>query len=79
MTRPCSRAFVFSFIMAFLIATALTVMAGPEPRDLQGPTGLITVARYVKVNGQPAATGDIVSSGGTVETVTATISRSEGR
>lgn len=34
----------------------------------QEPVGHLTVTGTVRVNGQPAATGDIVSSGGTVET-----------
>jgi hypothetical protein len=34
----------------------------------QEPIRQLTVVGKVRVNGQPAATGDIVSSGGTVET-----------
>lgn len=51
----------------------LTVLAGATqfvlPRaTAQDPVGLLTVTGKVKVNGHPAATGDIVASGSNVET-----------
>ena len=57
------------------LALCLTIvlMAGLAPSVCsaalaQDPVGLLTVTGKVKVNGQPAATGDIVASGSTVET-----------
>jgi len=60
---------------SLVLCLALTLVAGsaqlvlPSARA-QEPMGAmtLTVSGKVKVNGQPAATGDIVSSGSTVET-----------
>lgn len=68
-SRTWSRAaLVLSLTIAFLGATAMTTWAGSAPPELQEPTGHLTVTGKVRINGQPAATGDIVSSGSTVET-----------
>jgi hypothetical protein len=55
------------------LALALALVAGssqvllPAARA-QDPIGLLTVTGMARVNGHPAATGDIVASGSTVET-----------
>lgn len=51
--------------MVFLAAA--TQLALPTSRA-QDQMGQLTVIGKVRVNGQPAATGDIFSSGGTIET-----------
>jgi hypothetical protein len=56
--------FAFCLVMAFLFASAQVALPGSR---LQEETGHLTVVGKVRVNGQPAATGDIVS-GSTVET-----------
>jgi len=55
------------------LALTLTFLAGSSQvlspaAHAQEQTGQLTVTGMVKVNGQPAATGDIVASGSTVET-----------
>ena len=65
-SRTRSRmALAFGLVVVFLNASAVVECAGGE---LQNPVGQLTVVGKVRVNGQPAATGDIVSSGSTVET-----------
>jgi hypothetical protein len=65
-TRICSvRSLAFCLTLAFLVTSAQLVL--PVARA-QEPMGQLTVTGKVRVNGQPAATGDIVSSGSTVET-----------
>ena len=65
-TKICSgRSLAFALTLVFL--TALALVALPSARA-QEQIGLLTVTGMVKVNGQPAATGDIVASGSTVET-----------
>jgi len=56
---------VLSMTFALLAATAAF---GLQTAHAQDRVGLLTVVGMVKVNGQPAATGDIVSSGSGVET-----------
>ena len=51
--------------LAFLAVAAQIVLPGAQAQD---PVGHLTVVGKVRVNGLPAATGDIVSSGTTVET-----------
>ncbi len=65
-TKICSRRYLaLCLTLAFLAGSAQLVL----PIALaQQPPGHLTVVGMVKVNGQPAATGDIVSSGSTVET-----------
>src|SRR5258706_14383425 len=53
--------------LAFLAGFSQVLL--PAARS-QEQMGLLTVTGMVKVNGQPAATGDIVASGSTVETAT---------
>ena len=60
-----SRFLALCLTLAFLGATAQVVL--PSARA-QEEMGQLTVTGKVRVNGQPAATGDIVSSGSTVET-----------
>jgi uncharacterized Zn-binding protein involved in type VI secretion len=65
------RALTFTFALVFLNAGVTFALAGgavQEQEPKQEPIGLLTVTGRVTVNGQPAATGDIVSSGSTVET-----------
>lgn len=64
--RICNRRFsVFCLTLAFLAGAVQVVL--PSARA-QEPMGALIVTGKVRVNGQPAATGDIVSSGSTVET-----------
>ena len=51
--------------IAFLAATTPVVMTRARAQDQMGQ---LTVTGMVKVNGKPAATGDIVASGDTVQT-----------
>ena len=65
------RALTFSLALVFLNAGATFVLAGgavQEQEPKQEPIGLFTVTGRVTVNGKPAATGDIVASGSTVQT-----------
>lgn len=60
-----SRYLALCLTFALLAVSAQLVL--PTARA-QEPIGHLTVTGKVRVNGQPAATGDIVSSGSTVET-----------
>lgn len=60
-----SRSLALSLSLAILSVGAQVLL--PSARA-QEPMGQLTVVGKVRVNGQPAATGDIVSSGSTVET-----------
>jgi hypothetical protein len=59
-----SRSLVLFLSFVLIVGCAPNVSA----KALDLPMGLLTVTGMVKVNGQPAATGDIVSSGSVVET-----------
>jgi hypothetical protein len=59
------RSLALGLTLAFLAGSVQFVL--PTARA-QEPMGLLTITGKVRVNGQPAATGDIVSSGSTVET-----------
>jgi len=59
------RTFALSLTLIFL--AGLAPLAAPVTRA-QDPVGMLTVTGMAKVNGKPAATGDIVSSGNSVET-----------
>jgi hypothetical protein len=59
------RCLALGLTLAFLAGTVPCVLAITQPQDT---VGLLTVTGMVKVNGQPAATGDIVASGSGVET-----------
>jgi hypothetical protein len=59
------RSLALCLTLAFLAGSAQVVL--PTARA-QEPMGALTVTGKVRVNGQPAATGDIVASGSTVET-----------
>ncbi len=66
-TKTRSVRFLTLFLsLAFL--AGISQVALPAVRAQAEPVGLLTVVGMVKVNGQPAATGDIVASGSTVET-----------
>lgn len=61
-----NRRFTASMLTLAVLATAaLVALPGVQAQD---QIGKLTVTGMVKVNGKPAATGDIVSSGSTVET-----------
>jgi hypothetical protein len=60
-----SRYLKLCLALAFLAVAAQIVLPVARAQD---PVGLLTVTGMVKVNGKPAATGDIVASGSTVET-----------
>jgi hypothetical protein len=65
-TRTTSiRSLALCLGLAFLAGTAQFML--PTARADE-PMGLLTVTGMVKVNGKPAATGDIVASGSVVET-----------
>jgi hypothetical protein len=59
-----SRSLAFCLTMLFLAGSVQFVLPAVHADD---PVGLLTVTGMVKVNGQPAATGDIVASGSDVE------------
>lgn len=59
------RWLALSLAIAFLAATTPVVMTGARAQDQMGH---LTVTGMVKVNGRPAATDDIVSSGDGVQT-----------
>ena len=59
------RSLALCLTLAFLAGAAQVVL--PSARA-QEPVGQLTVTGKVKVNGQPAATGDVVASGSTMET-----------
>lgn len=59
------RTLMLCLTLAFLAGLTQIVL----PRALaDDPMGMLTVTGMVKVNGKPAATGDIVSSGSSAET-----------
>ena len=59
------RTLTLCLTLAFLAGLTQIVL----PRALaDDPMGLLTVTGMVKVNGKPAATGDIVASGSSTET-----------
>ena len=60
-----SRWLALCLTLGFLGTAAQVMLPGARAQE---PIGLLTVVGKVRVNGQPAATGDIVSSGSTVET-----------
>ena len=62
------KALAFSLAFVFLNAAAVVLWASGAVWELQEPVRQITITGRVRVNGQPAATGDVVSSGSTVET-----------
>jgi ferric-dicitrate binding protein FerR (iron transport regulator) len=61
------KALAFSLALVFLNAGATFVLAGGAVRE-QDAIGQLTITGRVTVNGLPAATGDIVASGSTVQT-----------
>jgi hypothetical protein len=60
-----ARSLALCLTLAFLTGSTQLVL---ERARAQERTGELMVTGKARVNGQPAATGDIVSSGGTVET-----------
>lgn len=65
MSKKTKRFLVLSVGLAFI--AGMSQLALPAVRA-EEPMGMLTVVGMVKVNGKPAATGDIVASGSTVET-----------
>jgi hypothetical protein len=66
MTKICSgRSLALVLTLAFLAGFSQVLLPAARAQE---QIGLLTVTGTVKVNGQPAATGDIVASGSTVET-----------
>ncbi|MEO6390913.1 MAG: hypothetical protein ABIP75_03620 [Pyrinomonadaceae bacterium] len=67
LTRTSTQRYLtLGLTVAFLILTAQLILPSVQADD---PIGLLTVTGMVKVNGKPAATGDIVASGSGIETV----------
>ncbi|HEV7745003.1 MAG TPA: hypothetical protein VGO56_08395 [Pyrinomonadaceae bacterium] len=64
MTKTSRRCLALALSIAFIGATQLVVTSGHAEDQM----GQLTVVGMVKVNGKPAATGDIVSSGDAVQT-----------
>lgn len=60
-----NRSLALYLTLAVLGAAAPAVLPAIRAQE---PIGMLTVTGKAKVNGQPAATGDIVSSGSNVET-----------
>ena len=65
MTSKRIRILMFILTLAFLTQTSTTALAAP---DTEERIGRLTVTGVVKVNGKPAATGDIVTSGSEIQT-----------
>jgi hypothetical protein len=66
MTKICSgRSLALALTLAFLAGATQVLLPAARAQE---QVGQLTVVGMVRVNGQPAATGDIVSSGSTVET-----------
>ena len=59
------RSLTLCLTLAFLAGATQVVLPKSHADD---PMGMLTVVGMVKVNGKPAATGDIVASGSVVET-----------
>jgi hypothetical protein len=59
------RTLALCLMLAFLAGAMHVALPTARAED---PMGMLTVTGMVKVNGKPAATGDIVASGSTVET-----------
>jgi hypothetical protein len=55
-------------ICSSVVILAASVLIGLPVAHADDPVGMLTVVGMVKVNGKPAATGDIVTSGSPVET-----------
>ena len=65
-TKICSgRSLALVLTLAFIAGFSQVLLPASRAQE---PIGLLTVTGMVKVNGQPAATGDIVASGSSVET-----------
>ena len=65
-TKICSgRSLALVLILAFIAGASQVLLPATRAQE---QIGLLIVTGMVKVNGQPAATGDIVASGSTVET-----------
>src|SRR6185295_5051953 len=57
-----------TLFLSLVFLAGMSQLASPAARAHEDPVGLLTVTGMVKVNGKPAATGDIVASGSLVET-----------
>ena len=67
MITKISRMRFITVCLTMIVLATATQLALPTTRA-EDPMGLLTITGKVRGNGQPAATGDIVSSGSTVET-----------
>lgn len=67
MNKKIWRVRTLALSLTLIFLAGLAQLAAPVTRA-QDPVGLLTVTGMVKVNGQPAATGDIVASGSGVQT-----------
>jgi hypothetical protein len=59
------RMLMFCLTLTFLAGMSPVALAGTDPAE---QVGLLTVTGTVKINGKPAATGDIVAPGSEVQT-----------
>jgi hypothetical protein len=67
-TKTSSVRFLTFFLsLAFIAGMSQLALPGVRAKA-EDPMGMLTVVGMVKVNGKPAATGDIVASGSSVET-----------
>jgi len=65
-TKICSgRSLALVLTLAFIAGSSQLLLPAARAQE---QIGQLTVVGMARVNGQPAATGDIVSSGSTVET-----------
>jgi ferric-dicitrate binding protein FerR (iron transport regulator) len=67
MMTDTGKAGILMFCLALAFLAEIPNLA-PTPAGAQEQVGLLTVIGMVKVNGKPAATGDIVVSGSEVQT-----------
>jgi hypothetical protein len=67
MNNKIWRVRTLALSLTFIFLAGLAQLAAPVTRA-QDAVGMLTVTGMVKVNGSPAATGDIVASGSGVQT-----------
>ena len=67
MTNKILRARTLALCLTLISMAGIAQLAAPHARA-EDAMGQLTVTGMVKLNGRPAATGDIVSSGSPVET-----------
>jgi hypothetical protein len=67
MTTNTRKIRILMFCLTLALLAGMSHLALPAA-DAEEPVGLLTVTGMVKVNGKPAATGDIVAPGSEVQT-----------